>query len=828
MYYDTIYARCANGYDLEKRSELHNSGGYKVHGFSREMLSDSKVDIPYLVSILQKTIPADKDSLLDDGFFYSAADTGSRFLTRFHYVTDAFRNFFITQAYVGPYEDFYPFELFTRDDLWDARNKNEEYYLSAQTAYLPALASLERQGAATILQEAIRFIEDGRKPVFKQALAFLISQYGLPKPQRKYLVIRDKTEKEIEYWIAALSSAVSPRMAAELTFATRMESIQNTNRYAADKTGHYQKGMDFQSAPDSLRRIAMIVGAVDADKENSGIASRPNSPYVLLDGAAKTLSETVDASNRYYDFAASFSDSSFYFCRNFVQAFGYTSPTKDILDLYGLFSTLTGTATEAAFASALKAVLAKPIVRNEKLRWLYEKTKKMVKEGDHKDIESLINLSEGLRQISALFGVSDEKEIEEEILGAFEKVLFRGSNAEREHWWSLLGRSQFSKAAAMRFTRSDVFGRNEADLQTMPAADIAKLTEIYLQMQSVIGTRDDQLTETLCGDVLQKCRLANDTKTAEELIGSVDRVYSNGASDIWNDIIKKNDADSTFLLGVMYPKGGAFPADVSKMLNTCSRLHKNGETKIAERIVFNAIESANAVSQVKELMNKLKKEPFFAAIDKAEYFRMIDARVGFNMKDRDIPHTIQKEKPAKTICVHSAHIAALEKLQSMRKNDSAEELLKPYFEQGFPSKNVAGYVNELCNTILRSRLSDEDEACLMKHFVESKEEVYYRTMIAMLSERAAKNADLWDAAIYAAAAEKKQECRDMAFKTIVSVLEQQKASKAAMEKAGKYIKTDSAYEFYMDVIDNVLKKRSAAKPKSGGLFGGLFGKKSDK
>ena len=34
MYYGAIYTRCANGYDIVKRREEHNSGGYKLHGFA--------------------------------------------------------------------------------------------------------------------------------------------------------------------------------------------------------------------------------------------------------------------------------------------------------------------------------------------------------------------------------------------------------------------------------------------------------------------------------------------------------------------------------------------------------------------------------------------------------------------------------------------------------------------------------------------------------------------------------------------------------------------------------------------------------------------------
>lgn len=827
MYYDTIYARCANGYDLEKRCEEHNAGGYKVHGFSREMLNDDKVDIPYLLSILQKVIPADEDKLTDDGYFYSAADTGSRFMTRFHYVTDAFRNFFITQAYVGRFEDFYPFELFTRDDLWYAKDRNEEYYLSADTAYPLAIASLAKPGAATIQEDAIRFIADGRRAVFKQALAFLITQYGLPQSQRRYLVIKDKTEKEIEYWIAALSLAVSPRMASELSFATRMESIQNTNRYAVNKNGRYAKEMDFQSDPDSLRRIAMIVGVVEGDRDNADIAVRASSPYAILDGATKTLSETLDDSHRYFDQAASFSNGMTSFCGNFVQAFGYTTPNQEILELFDLYMTLAGNTLESVYASALKAVLSKPIVRKENLRWLYEKTQKLFNEGEHKDLETLIALSDGLKQISALFGGSEEWEIEERILGSFEEVLFKGTNQERDHWWSILRRSQFVEAAAKRFTSFDAFAHNKTELKRMAEGNLAKVIEIYLDMQVFLKKGDSALTETLCTGLFDKCRVAGDNKTANQIMNSVDRVYGDKAAEIWNAIIKRNGANSSFLIGIMHPEDGSFPQDVSRMLNTCSLLHQIGDTKLAQQLVTRAINNATEVRQIKDLMNKLKKEPFFAAMDKDAYYRLLDARIGYSMKDREVPYTIQKEKPAKTACPNSAHVVALDKLKSVRKTENVQEQLQPYFAQGFPSLSIAAFISELCTTVIKSKLSASDAECLVKHMLESKTDSYYRTLFTMLVGQASKKAELWSTAISVAASERKQEFRTRAFNTIVDVLYQEKVSKGAMEKAGKHIKNDSAWEFYMEAVAEVMERRTSAKSKFGGFLSGLFKKKSD-
>ena len=57
MYYESIYTRCANGFDLLRNTEEHNSGGYKIHGLSRELLNNAEVDSQFLLSVSQKAIP---------------------------------------------------------------------------------------------------------------------------------------------------------------------------------------------------------------------------------------------------------------------------------------------------------------------------------------------------------------------------------------------------------------------------------------------------------------------------------------------------------------------------------------------------------------------------------------------------------------------------------------------------------------------------------------------------------------------------------------------------------------------------------------------------
>lgn len=142
------------------------------------------------------------------------------------------------------------------------------------------------------------FVAEGRREALIGAIAFIVTQYSLPPEERKFLVIRDENSKLIELWIAAIESAFSPRMAAGLSFATRLDKFANANKYTVNLSGQYQTQINLQSPNQKLRFRAMIVGVDERDRTNAAAAKAlANSPYVVLDGKTKTLSVNVDTSN---------------------------------------------------------------------------------------------------------------------------------------------------------------------------------------------------------------------------------------------------------------------------------------------------------------------------------------------------------------------------------------------------------------------------------------------------------------------------------------------------------------------------------------------------
>jgi len=190
-----------------------------------------------------------------------------------------------------------------------------------------------------------QFISDGRKETLKKAVSFLIAQYKLQnEEERKFLVIRDKSSKEIELWIAAIEYAFSPRIAASIPFATRLDRFATSNRYTVNQLGMYinRTQINLQDRKQKKRWQAMIVGIDKRDEANSA-AARPlaNSPFVLLDGIEKCIMhDNVDISHGYYELITSFDDSHAVFCREFLQMLNINNPCEDIYRLYEVYTVL--------------------------------------------------------------------------------------------------------------------------------------------------------------------------------------------------------------------------------------------------------------------------------------------------------------------------------------------------------------------------------------------------------------------------------------------------------------------------------------------------------
>ena len=283
MYSELIYTRCAEGIDILKgRIPVRNSG-FKVFSCSENVTNEGVVDIPFLYATAQTKEPYSEPSFMDDAYLYYVPDIGEKFLLNFHPIPfnrEATGDYshrpgnFINQVYIGSFTDFYPYETFGNEAVWNAQARGEAYYYENVPVPLPERDDLGDTIGSICLDDVANFIADNRRDVLKKAIAFLIKQYTLQPEERKFLVIKDTDSYKIELWIAAIESAFSPLMASRLSFATRLDKFVNSNKYTVNLSGQYQTQINLQSPNQKLRLRAMIVGVDERDKINISTAKR--------------------------------------------------------------------------------------------------------------------------------------------------------------------------------------------------------------------------------------------------------------------------------------------------------------------------------------------------------------------------------------------------------------------------------------------------------------------------------------------------------------------------------------------------------------------------
>ncbi|MCL2498265.1 MAG: hypothetical protein FWF06_06620 [Symbiobacteriaceae bacterium] len=251
---------------------------------------------------------------------------------------------FLNHAYIGNFTQQYLWELMHLPELWYAQQEDEGYYYREPPTPLPVLTSLPAPSAATsaiTLKEIAHFIAAGRQEGLAQAVAFLLEQYQLPPSQRRYLIISEVNSREMELWLAAIQMAFSPRMAAALSFATRLDRFTGSNRYTVNRSGSYMPQINLQDPEQTLRYRAMILG-LDARDHINLRELRPGSaaPYVVLDGKKGKAYFTQDISHPYFTLITTFSPTHLSFGRDFLQDTTLTQPNYQIFQLYEVYTML--------------------------------------------------------------------------------------------------------------------------------------------------------------------------------------------------------------------------------------------------------------------------------------------------------------------------------------------------------------------------------------------------------------------------------------------------------------------------------------------------------
>jgi hypothetical protein len=480
--------------DILKKGQSISVEGYKVYACTPEIMNEGVLDLQFFTSAVQTKQSYIDPDFMDDAYLYYVPDSGSSFLLNFHPVhfdKEAKGNYshrpgnFVNQAFAGDFSGFYPFELFKNNNTWNAQAKGEAYYYEQAPSALPSRRDINNQQSLYTYEKIAAFIADGRKEALAKAVSFLISQYIVDPENRKYLVIRDESSEKIELWIAAIECAFSPKIAASIPFASRMDKFINTNRYTVNQHGMFHTQMNLQDPNQKQRFRAMIVGVDERDKSNAN-ATRPlaSSPFVLLEGKEKKALFDADTSDRYYQLITTFNEDHRQFCRIFLQMFKIYLPKVDIYDLYKLFSELGGIhKRNAREITAILDRLEKNIpAYTSNFKDIHNSIEKELPRFLQEDLTSAFKIINWLEKISKTINDSESKQrISGIICKTFLDFIYNKSNSARTlEFWNQIRTSEFAKDVAVAITDIPTL---KANLPNLKSSDMATFMQIYIEYE---------------------------------------------------------------------------------------------------------------------------------------------------------------------------------------------------------------------------------------------------------------------------------------------------------------------------------------------------------
>jgi len=549
-FYELIHTRCKLGVDIEHGRTI-SSEGYKEFAYSHK-LPKHRVDLQYIVRQARVAQSFSDPDYMPDAYIYHAPESKHGlmgFMLNFHpipwdkcYDEHNFSNRpgnFINQMFIGDFAktQFYPFELFGDDTVWDAKSKlgpayvcggsaicikgleknkscvypstkklqNYGYYYNTAPIDIPprALSPVKKKYTFTSLGN---FIAYGRRDALQKAVAFIIKQFESLN-ECKFLVVQDESAENIEMWIAAIQCAFSPHMASAISFATRLEKYETTNRCTVNQDGKVQIGLSNVNLQE--RYHAMIVGVDEQDKSVSMSRGIPNASYVLLDGVTKTTHCSVDTTPEYFDAISLFDAVHETFCRDVVQVFaGLNMPGSCIIKLYDAYTLLLNLPSKkVAVKDVCNALSLLSELKPQNMQPLQKLCQSVVAYLPYALIHSPIKAFEIARWLVRSTKNSciayNENDITEILLQTFEDVLFEEIDitAAANIWEESVRNSENAQSFAAVIVSYEWIQHSKHKLVKLLPEDCCKLLAMYIDAYSIVENLNskglDILTEVV-------------------------------------------------------------------------------------------------------------------------------------------------------------------------------------------------------------------------------------------------------------------------------------------------------------------------------------------
>ena len=742
MYSELIHTRCGDGIDILKGQTYIDGGdrgGFKVFSCSPDISQENYVDLPLLNKISAEKQTYQDPSFMDDAYLFFTPDIGKKYLVNFHPIhfdpnasTGKYPHRpgnFINQIYIGDFDNNYPYETFGDISVWSAQCQGENFYYENKPFPLEQHDTIFGTRGNISYADISEFISDGRTEVLQKAVAFIISQYSVEPEKRKYLVIKDENSRKIELWIAAIECAFSPRMASGLSFATRLDRFQNTNKYTVNLNGQYQTQINLQSPTQKLRYHAMIVGVDERDKTNySQAKALLNSPFVVLDGKDKTFSFDFVTDNLYFNIITSFDEIHYCFCKEFLQMFDITQPTAAVFDLSSVFNSLVqakSNKSAESLNSAITILNQYNLIKTPYLENLYLSIINDLPNFLKEDVTSILLILEWLNTISKIVEkpLGNEK-YENDVCEAFIRSVFTHpqDKAISEFQKKLASYSVSDNTAKSIISDSSysLFSKNK---QNYSSEDCLALMKILAEYTANLSSDFSDPFIKIFSDSLDILYRHNDINTASEI---VDIFYKQNPKAINTVLVKlaASSSDKNFIIFILKLIIRSNPEIIASE-NTLKRFYQY----LSDRNLgsFFPVVLEYRASQITDYNNM---DHFLDWVLSCDEFQNIDLSQIYTAFDKNliisdysakkIAQRIQEKNPDTLVCLNSAHIYFLVVLDSNLKSDEMSEKLNTLISQGVPSIENEKYAKMLIERMGRNNISAEIFTVLLKAISQSK------------------------------------------------------------------------------------------------------------
>jgi len=751
MFYELIHTRCKHGIDL-KTGKIRTDEGVKEFAFSSALASGGTIDLPLLESFVRKPQTCEDPKYMEEAYLYFVPDVGASFMMNFHPIPwdrdfDTKGKFsnrpgnFVNHVFAGDFSSLYPHELFG-DSVWDAKTKDYAYYYETEPTDLP-LRTLS-PALPYSFSEIATFITDGRETLLRKAVAFLFAQYALQPEARKYLVIKDVSTENIQRWISAILYAFSPRIAAGIPFATRMDQFANANRYMARN-------------PESLGQIkkfrTMIVGVDEADRRASCNKMHPD--YILLDGKEKTFPFEADTTHPYFNLITSFNETHQTFCRDFLQNFTVEKPSQEVFALYEAFAVLVNPSSQPArtVLNALqvlnKYLLLQTGSTTEYFNVLCKNIEDVVPKWIGEDLLSTLGIITWLQKTSSLTGDSVAPRLSAMVSNAFEALLFvQAHMLEAEKFWQQMKSTEFAEAIALVITDWQKISSATDTLRQIAATDDIRFLSIYFDCAKIRQDVSIEERKSIATFILHSCFQKGDAGSLVKLIELIGNGISPDITELFFPIVKdKITSDPKFAQFLLEQIVRCVSVDSNvAMVALIDRFAKEGFAQFSVSVADRRLQQLRHFSEYSEFIETICKLDSINEDQRGRYLTSVDKVLDINVIDKEaatFAAQLLRQQPANYQCERALHVYALYVLSTKPRPSSLPEALHTLAKRDFPRIEDATYINALADALLAEPFRSDEQECIFQLLTQAPPK-YFDEYVARICMAPKKMKEKWN------------------------------------------------------------------------------------